>query len=199
MLHRVFLCTGREDITKVLVQVCAVLSGQSADIAQYKPRLRRNAIEMMLLTIAAESVFIHRSQIGGGPARGLMQMEPATALDTFRWIHGALMRSQARIDIWSRLTDIWLALRDLPRFTPTEEEVGWHLMTNDAFMLALGRLHYRMFPEPFPDSLDAQAAYWKKYWNTPAGARPPEHAVANWIGCECDWLVELAGRLATLE
>lgn len=190
-MFSVFLCTGREDITKVLVQVCAVLRGQSPDIGRYRPRLKLTEIEMMLLTIAAESSFSHREQIGGGPARGLMQMEPATALDTFRWMHG-------RRFIWNCLTDIWLALQDLPLFTPTEDEVSWHLMTNDAFMLALGRIHYWMFPEPFPASLDDQAKYWKKYWNTPGGQGTEEHAVANWIDYECDRLVEFAGRLAIL-
>jgi len=151
---------------------------------------------MMVLTVAAESLFRHRKQIGGGPARGLMGMEPATARDTFRWL---LRRySEGKTGEWMRLTDIWLGLRRVPFFIPGVDEVSAHLKRNDAFALALGRLHYRMIPAPFPQTRGEQARYWKQYWNTEGGAGTPEDALKRWEECGCDELMKHAERRAKL-
>lgn len=42
------------------------------------------------------------------------------------------------------------------------------------------RLHYRRVPEAIPDNLPAQAYYWKKYYNTMAGAGKVEDYMQNW-------------------
>jgi len=54
-----------------------------------------------------------------------------------------------------------------------------------------------MFSEPFPDSLEDQARYWKKYWNTPAGAQTVDHAVRQWKACRCDSLMKAAAKMVT--
>ena len=41
----------------------------------------------------------------------------------------------------------------------------------------IARLYYTTFTEPVPDSLPKQAAYWKKYYNTPAGAGTAKHFI----------------------
>lgn len=174
------------DILKSLVQVCAELRGQ---IEVYeKPTLPRTELEMMLLTIASESSFKDRKQIGGGPARGLCGMEPATVLDTFRWL-------ERKPEAWQRLTYIWMGLRSVPYFSPDKEEVSEHLAKNDPFALAIGRLHYRMFEEAFPTDLVYQARYWKQYWNTEGGAGTPNFAINQWKACKCDGLMEEAAEL----
>lgn len=178
---------------KLILQVCAVLRGQGTDIAD-ENKLPQSEVEMMLLTAAAESSLIFRCQLHGGPARGLCQMEPATALDTFRWLG-------CKNVLWERFTDIWLSLKTVHWFAPTEDEVTWHLTHNDAFALALARLHYRMFPEPFPRAFAKvdQASYWKKYWNTEKGKGTVEHALRQWDSCGCDRLMSIARNLVTLE
>lgn len=185
----------RKQILEDVLYVCAVLRGEiNFRGGEQTATLPKNEVEMMLLTIAAESSFTHRKQIGGGPAMGLMQMEPATALDTFRW----LAPDRDRPITWSRLTQIWLGLESVPFFRPTAEEVSWHLEHHDYFSLGIGRLHYRMFAEPFPDSLEDQARYWKQHWNTPAGAQTAEHAIRQWKACKCDKLMTEAARLCHL-
>lgn len=178
----------KADILNGLIEVCAELRGQVGDLENVRPALPKNELEMMLITIAAESSFEHRKQKGGGPARGLCGMEPATALDTFRWLEG-------KPALWERLTYIWLGLMTVPFFTPDVGEVSDHLRTNDYFSFALGRLHYKMFEEAFPNHLASQAAYWKKYWNTEAGAGTEDHAIRQWDACKCKKLMSDAARI----
>ena len=175
-------------ILEALVRVCAELRGQVVDVGYSLPTLPKNELKMMLLTIAVESSFVHRTQIGGGPAVGLCGMEPETALDTFRWLEGKPVA-------WKRLTYIWMGLGTVPHFTPSYKEIIEHLTKNDLFSLALGRLHYRMFEEPFPDSLSNQAFYWKKYWNTEAGAGTVTRAMEQWEASRCDKLMKRALKL----
>ncbi|MCC3859871.1 hypothetical protein [Pseudemcibacter aquimaris] len=44
-----------------------------------------------------------------------------------------------------------------------------NLTMNLAFATAAARLQYFRVREPIPETLDGQAAYWKKYWNTKHG------------------------------
>jgi len=179
------------DILKRLICVCAEIQGQDAVSPHVlgrdgnMPSVRKAEIEMMLLTIAAESSFVHRMQFSGGPARGLCGMEPATVLDTFRWLEG-------KTEYWKRLTSIWMGLKSIPFFTPTEEEVGEHLQKHDPFALALARLHYKMFPAKFPEDLWNQATYWKKIWNTAAGAGTVDYAMIEWEDCKCERMMKQA-------
>lgn len=195
MLYRVLQSNDRHGITDTIVDVCAMLRGLTPMFPACRVELPRTEIEMMILTVAAESSFKYRKQIGGGPARGLMGMEPPTARDTFRWLRRKHL--EGRPD-WARLTDIWLGLRSVPAFTPTAAEFSAHLAGNDAFALALGRLHYRMIPAPFPVTMPFQAQYWKQYWNTEEGAGKFQDALNRWEECGCDELMVRAERRAKL-
>lgn len=196
-MYEVRLKTNR-DIVKGIVYVCGHLTGQLADLEKWEPTypkqptLQMDELKMMLLTVAAESSFVHREQIGGGPARGLCGMEPPTARDTFRWL-------EKKPELWQRLTRIWLGLESVDHFWPTETEISAHLARNDYLALALARLHWKMFAEPFPSALPHQAIYWKKYWNTEAGAGTAGHAIREWKACRCDKLVSYAMKLCYLK
>lgn len=41
------------------------------------------------------------------------------------------------------------------------------------------RLHYRLIPDAIPDSIAGRAEYWKRYYNTVAGAGSPADYVKN--------------------
>lgn len=183
---RQVLCNGRREIVKTLIDVCAGLRG----IEHGKPTLSLREVQIMVLTIAKESGFKYRRQIGGGPARGLCQMEAATALDTFRWL-------KDKPELWRRLTQIWFGLKSVPHFTPSEGEVNLHLSNHDPFALALGRAHYRMFPAEFPRELHNQAAYWKQFWNTEGGKGTAAEAMEAWNAYRCDKLMNFALRHCT--
>lgn len=185
MIVREVLCKGKKEIVRTLIDVCAELHGNSAILGFNKPTLSMRELQIMLMTIAKESAFKDRLQIGGGPARGLCQMEPATALDTFRWL-------ERKPELWRRLTFVWLGLRSVPFFTPTEKEIGEHLSRNDPFCLCLSRAHYKMFPAEFPRELHNQAAYWKEHWNTEAGKGTAAEAMEAWRHHRCDKLMNYA-------
>lgn len=51
---------------------------------------------------------------------------------------------------------------------------------NDKIGCLFARLHYLRISEPVPDTVMAQAAYWKKYYNTVAGAGTVAQYLTNW-------------------
>jgi len=114
------------------------------------------AEQLVLATAVHESHLTYLRQIGGGPARGLFQMEPAT-----------------HRDIWTR----YLAYRPALAARTLMMRALWastesQLVNNSAYACALCRIHYRRVRAPLPPAGDAAAiaAYWKQHYNTPRGA-----------------------------
>jgi hypothetical protein len=94
-------------------------------------------------------------QLGGGPALGIYQMEPAT--------HN---------DLWEN----FLMYRDVPL-----KNSGAERMVGDLYYAsAMCRFAYRRVPEPIPDTLPGQAQYWKHWYNTYLGAGTEEEYIAAW-------------------
>ena len=125
--------------------------------------LYSDAAENLLVGTAAQESLLGRYlvQVGGGPALGVFQMEPAT-----------------HRDIWEN----FLAYRPelvgrIKQLLPPAAAEGWRaaegeLVTNLAYAAAMCRVHYLRRPEPLPkaDDLVGLAAYWKRFYNTEAGA-----------------------------
>lgn len=114
------------------------------------------AINLLLGTAAQESHFgTYLKQIKG-PAMGAFQMEPAT----FEWLKGRYAKT-------------------FPMFKDCEaEDMEWDLM----LAIVFARLRYRVVPEALPaaDDLPALASYWKKYYNTEAGAGTVDEFIVNY-------------------
>ncbi len=114
---------------------------------------------LLLGTAITESGLTWLAQKGGGPARGVYQIEPAT-----------------HDDIWAN----YLAYRDqlanrvarLAGQRPRHEQLAWNL----GYATAIARLVYYRRPEPLPpaDDLAGLARYWKAHFNTALGAGAPE-------------------------
>lgn len=51
---------------------------------------------------------------------------------------------------------------------------------NDMFGCVLARLHYMRCPGAVPESIEGQAAYWKKWYNTPSGKGTEMQFIENW-------------------
>lgn len=125
------------------------------------------AAEALLLgTACQESNFRWIAQVGGGPALGLWQCEPATMLDCF-----------------SNFLAYRTALRDaVLSFAFPGMDRSQQLSGNVFFACAVARAQYFRAPEPLPAATDVAglARYWKLRWNSPAGAGTEAQFIANW-------------------
>lgn len=126
-----------------------------------------SAVNLLLGTCAQEShMGKYVMQIGGGPAMGIYQMEPATYNDMWRYLN---------------------TYKELSNNIKEFCHVSWNepvesLMSNAFFSTAMARVKYFTISTPLPaaDDLDALAAYWKKYYNTPLGGGTVEEFKNNY-------------------
>ncbi len=106
-------------------------------------------------------------QLGGGPARGVYQIEPATHDDMWKNFLG--YRHQLADTVGALLAS-----------APSRHD---QLVTNLAYATAMARVHYLRVPEPLPkaDDVHALARYWKAHYNTALGAGAAEDFAANYL------------------
>jgi hypothetical protein len=108
----------------------------------------------------------HRRQIGGGPGRSYFQMEGAT-----------------HDDLWNNYLvyhkDLKSKVESLIRAGHSKRD---ELENNDAYAAAMCRVHYRRQPAALPgfNDLEAQARYWKRYYNTALGAGTTTKYLNDW-------------------
>ena len=108
----------------------------------------------MMGTAMVESGLQYVRQLGGGPAQGLGQMEPAT-----------------EIDIWDNFLATRPIIRQKLEFLCHGQALADPLVYNVAYAFAMMRLHYWRVPEKLPSLGDdiAFARYWKQHYNTALG------------------------------
>jgi hypothetical protein len=138
-------------------------------LGMYSPAAER----LLLGTALAESNLEKLRQTGGGPALGLLKIEPATADDVLR-----RYLAEKRPDLNARFCRAV--------YLPDSQVIDWRaveaaaiarqLTGNLRFAFALARLRYWMAPERLPPATDhgALGHYWKQYYNTAGGAGRPE-------------------------
>ncbi len=130
--------------------------------------LYSKAAENLLVgTALQESNLTYLHQLGGGPALGVFQMEPATHKDI--WDNYLRFRR----DMSARVKDYTTA--------SLGKEVD-QLPGNLYYACAMARVHYYRVPEPLPDADNDEALgrYWKAHYNTAAGAGTVEQFVSNY-------------------
>ena len=123
------------------------------------------AVALLLGTAVQESGCQAFRQMGGGPARGLWQIEPATHDDVTARVLTRYPHLHARL---SEIVGLW----------PTRTE---QLATNLCYGAAICRLKYYLDPAPLPadGDLPGLAALWKRVYNTPLGKGTPEQWAKN--------------------
>jgi len=113
--------------------------------------------ELLLLgTALKESGGLHYlKQLGGGPALGVYQIEPATHADV--WENYLQWRPPLHVKVMSYLAP--------------EPEREKQLITNLAYATVMARIIYFRIPKklPKPNDYTGLGKYWKKYYNTPLG------------------------------
>jgi hypothetical protein len=124
------------------------------------------ATELLMGTAMQESHLEYIHQLGAGPALGPFQMEPATHNDL--WANYIGFHAD-----YSRIV-AGLAASGMDRLAQLEG--------NLYYAAAMCRMHYMRVPEPLPaaGNLGAQAAYYKKWYNTPLGAATVDEYINNW-------------------
>lgn len=120
------------------------------------------AENLLLGTMLAESGGVWLQQVGGGPALGLWQMEPATHDDCWNnWLCAPGRSRQAT------------ALRQVIGYrTPAADLMTWNLR----YAAGMARIKYQRSPLSLPSADDATAlsAYHKRVYNTANGAASAE-------------------------
>jgi hypothetical protein len=116
------------------------------------------AERLMMGTAAVESGFKYIRQVGGGPALGFFQVEPAT-----------------RHDIHANFLAYRPAIRDKVTALLMEADgmtLDRQLIVNLAYSTAIARLVYYRRPQRIPEVDDERglARYWKAHYNTIHGA-----------------------------
>lgn len=113
------------------------------------------AAQLVIGTGLQESRYQYLHQVGGGPACGFWQMEPATHKDM--WENFIEKRDRFKIPLQQILA---------PWPDPLTQ-----LATNLNYGAAMCRLFYYRLPHALPkqDDREAQAAYWKQFYNTQKG------------------------------
>ncbi|MDD4291989.1 MAG: hypothetical protein PHX51_07140 [Clostridia bacterium] len=115
-----------------------------------------SAVNLLLGTAAQESGFgKFLRQLNHGPALSIFQIERPT----FEWLK----------DTYKKKFDL-----ENVEF----EEIEWDLKKAILFC----RLRYLVVRSPLPDAknIEALAAYWKKYYNTPLGAGTEKEFINNY-------------------
>jgi hypothetical protein len=164
-----------------LCEECATsIYGDRAPTPAYADRVAR----MLFGTAAQESNFQTRRQYGpdffgivGGFS--MWQVEQCSVADSLMWLQN---RPQVAVR----------AARFLWQDVRAEKDQSWlkggiaiaqalfSLRFCDRWGVLMARLHYLRVAEPIPESAAGQAAYWKRHFNTVAGAGTVEQYLQNW-------------------
>lgn len=117
-----------------------------------------SAVNLILGTAAQESQFKYIRQLGGGPALGIYQMEPATHDDV--WDNYLAYR-----------TELAGKLRALASQKLFYDHAADEMIGNIYYATAMCRVHYLRVTDPLPatDDIVAMGNYWKLHYNTPQG------------------------------
>ena len=141
------------------------------------------AEQLILGTIAQESRAKYLRQFNNGPARGLIQMEPATHKDIY--LNYLAYRDEIAKKLEGLLTSDELDMNlEVSRKEAIDNVADNSLVFNLAYQVAMCRIHYLRTPEALPEANDlgSMANYWKKYYNTELGAGTVEEFIEHFPG-----------------
>ena len=136
-----------------------------------------DAVELILATGIVESRYEYIRQMGDGPARSFWQVEPATCVDNL------MHYLKHRPELMRKCAEA--SLVDVKHWQNYDERVWAEILEkNIAAGIVHCRLKYWRVPKKMPSSIEGQAAYWKKYYNSEGGKGDPEHfieVVKKWL------------------
>jgi hypothetical protein len=125
-----------------------------------------DAVELLMMTAAQETLLGKYIRQVRGPALGVFQMEPGAYHDLFNkyivtkpWLHNAFELYSSDGASWEH-----------------------NMIGNIPYQIVLARIYYLRYPEALPSSMDqeAMARYYKRYWNTHLGKATIEGAIRRY-------------------
>lgn len=132
------------------------------------------ALNLVLGTAIQESRLMYIEQLGGGPALGVYQMEPATHDDIWE----NYLRWRLSLNAKARKYAAESAIPGATR--PQATQMVWNLR----YATTMCRLHYYRAPFRFDERHADEASYlagiWKRWYNTDLGAGTVEEFIRNW-------------------
>lgn len=125
-----------------------------------------NSENLIMGTFAQESNFKYTRQLGGGPALGYGQMEPATFNDI---VVNYLRYKPELMEKIMKVCGVGSLNAD-------------DLIENKTLSICMARVHYLRVKEPLPSHKDvwAMGEYWKQHYNTPKGKGTVKEFVENY-------------------
>ena len=120
-----------------------------------------DAVDLVYKTGNAETGYRHLKQMGGGPAIGFWQVEPATLID----IMDNYVNYRPEL------------LKGLISLGYNQSNIETRVMGNIALQAVFCRLKYKRDKHALPKSSDlqGQAEYWKRVYNTHLGKGTIKH------------------------
>lgn len=149
---------------EIIIPACSGLRPPDA-----APKFRPSEVELLMLTAAQESnLGTYLRQVGGGPALGVFQMEPATHQDI--WANYLKYRD----DLVGNLK----RTMQIQTYPPCPTRMIWDMR----YAAAMCRLHYMRVREALPSANDvpSMARYWKEHYNTTKGKGTVEDAIISY-------------------
>jgi hypothetical protein len=125
-----------------------------------------DSMHLMAVTLYVESKFTHLKQLPNGPALGFGEIEMPTYLDCARYLEK------------NNPTLLNAILKYVERSTLPKNPVN--IMGDLSLNVLIARVKYWMLKEPIPSYKDvsSQAQFYKRFYNTGAGAATPELFIA---------------------
>ena len=129
-----------------------------------------DAVELVFLTGLVESGYKYISQIGSGIARSFWQVEPKTAIDNLQHY------LKHRPSLMQKCAEATLV--DIKHWQNYDEHLWEEILEKTiAAGIIHARIKYWRVPKKMPTSVEGQANYWKKYYNSELGAGSVEHYI----------------------
>ena len=158
------------------------MKDKAKDLLEWVIRPTLHALDMhseraetlVLATALAESGGTETRQKGGGPARGLWQMEPTTHDDLYKtYLFPTLFKRHPELPRKLRKASLYVYGGSFP--PPSDL-----LFHNPRYACAMARIKYWRVPTALPDTLEGMAAYWKEHYNTRCGKGTVKHFLEAW-------------------
>jgi hypothetical protein len=158
------LSTNTVEVNEMTIQkdqLRKLITDTLQEVDLYTPE----AVELLMLTAAAESNLGEYIEQVKGPALGIFQMEPAT-----------------HDDIWANYLKYKKTLSDkVIRFVlPTTLGKNLNLRGNLPYQIIMTRIHYLRDKQPIPKDPQGWAETWKRVYNSHLGKGTVEKALEKY-------------------